>query len=59
MEVPPAEALYVGDNYLVDVAGAMDAGLQALHLQRHGTGLTGTIKSLVDLIPIIEPQVPA
>jgi putative hydrolase of the HAD superfamily len=34
----PAETLYVGDNYLIDGEGSAAAGLQAVWLDRKGTG---------------------
>lgn len=49
MNVSPAETLYVGDNYRVDVEGARNAGLQAVHLNREGTTREGTIQSLAEL----------
>ena len=50
MDVSPAETLYVGDNYLTDVAGARNAGLQAIHLDRDGAGIRESIHSLAELI---------
>lgn len=38
LRVHPGDALHVGDQYDVDVAGARAAGLQAVHLDRHGRG---------------------
>lgn len=35
-EVSPAEAIYVGDQYQVDVIGATGAGLKGILLDRHG-----------------------
>lgn len=49
MNLSPAETLYVGDNYRVDIEGARNAGLQALHLTREGTQRPGTIQSLAEL----------
>ena len=49
--ISPAQALYVGDNFRVDVEGAMNAGLQSIHLNRDGGGSEGTIQSLAELIP--------
>jgi ribonucleotide monophosphatase NagD (HAD superfamily) len=49
MNLSPAETLYVGDNYRVDIEGARNAGLQALHLTRGGTQRPGTIQSLAEL----------
>jgi putative hydrolase of the HAD superfamily len=56
MGVPPGQTLHVGDNYVTDIAGARDAGLLAIHLDREGSGLQGEIKSLVDLIPMMNPH---
>lgn len=49
LDVPPSVALYVGDNYTVDVEGARNAGLQALHLDREGPKRERTIQSLAEL----------
>jgi len=54
VSVDPDEALHVGDRYDVDVVGARAAGLQALHLDRHGRGqeTSGSrIASLLELAP--------
>lgn len=53
MNVSSAETLYVGDNYLVDVEGARNAGLQAVHLNREGNRREGTIQSLAELPPLL------
>jgi putative hydrolase of the HAD superfamily len=53
MKISPAQALYVGDNYSVDVEGAKNAGLQAIHLVRVGSQRDGTIPSLTGLRPIL------
>ncbi|MGM7778966.1 HAD family hydrolase [Arthrobacter sp. KNU-44] len=53
MTVPPGETLYVGDNYRVDIDGARNAGLQAIHLNREGTRRQGTIQSLAELPPLL------
>lgn len=37
LDVAPAETLFVGDNYAVDVEGALGAGLHALHIDRTAT----------------------
>lgn len=34
LQIPPGQVLYVGDNYRVDIQGALDAGLPAIHLDR-------------------------
>lgn len=52
MRIPPAQTLYVGDNFRVDIEGARNAGLPAIHLNREGTGGRGgprTIQSLSEL----------
>ena len=59
MGLPAAETLYVGDNYVTDVAGARQAGLQAIHLDRDGDGANGSIQSLADLFQLTGHQVPA
>jgi putative hydrolase of the HAD superfamily len=51
--ISPAQALYVGDNFRVDVEGARNAGLQSIHLNRDGGGPAGTIQSLAELIPLL------
>lgn len=53
MNVSPAESLYVGDNYRVDINGARNAGLQAIHLNRAGSRHQGTIQSLAELPPLL------
>jgi putative hydrolase of the HAD superfamily len=53
MNVSPAETLYVGDNYRVDIEGARNAGLQAIHLDREGIRRKGTIQSLAELPPLL------
>jgi putative hydrolase of the HAD superfamily len=53
MGVPPAKTLYVGDSQVVDVAGARGAGLQAMHLDRKGTGRNGSLRSLADLLTML------
>ncbi|MFC9773413.1 MULTISPECIES: HAD family hydrolase [unclassified Pseudarthrobacter] len=51
--VSPAQALYVGDNFRVDIEGARNAGLQAVHLQRGGNPARGTLQTLKELIPLM------
>jgi putative hydrolase of the HAD superfamily len=53
MQVSPAHALYVGDNYRVDVEGAQNAGLHAVFLDREGPRHPGAIQSLIDLPPLL------
>lgn len=52
LQLSPAQALYVGDNYRVDIEGARNSGLQAIHLDRKGTERPGTVQSLKELIPL-------
>lgn len=59
MGLSAAETLYVGDNYATDVAGARQAGLQAIHLDRDGAGAKGSITSLADVFQLTCRQVPA
>jgi putative hydrolase of the HAD superfamily len=52
LDVVPAETLYVGDDYILDVIGARNAGLRAVYLDRLDAGPrdeTARIKSLDDL----------
>lgn len=53
MQVSPAQTLYVGDNYRVDIEGAQNSGLQAIHLDREGTERHGTVQSLAELTPLL------
>jgi putative hydrolase of the HAD superfamily len=53
MQLWPAQTLYVGDNYRVDIEGARNAGLQAIHLNREGTRRMATIQSLAELLPLL------
>ncbi|TNB69583.1 HAD family hydrolase [Arthrobacter sp. BB-1] len=48
LNVSPAQVLYVGDNYTVDVEGARNAGLQAVHLARGSNPSEGSIQSLAE-----------
>ena len=41
--VEPAAALYVGDDLLLDVAGAQAAGMRALWLNRHGASQSAAL----------------
>ena len=43
LQVMPQEALYVGDDPLLDVAGAQQAGLRAVWMNRFGRELPATI----------------
>jgi putative hydrolase of the HAD superfamily len=51
------EVLHIGDRHDLDVAGAREAGLQALHLDRYGTGPAdetqriGSLHELQALLP--------
>lgn len=52
LDVAPDRILYVGDNPVVDVRGALDAGLGAVHLDRPGTNVVDPaqrIRSLTEL----------
>ncbi|WP_427115932.1 HAD family hydrolase [Pseudarthrobacter scleromae] len=51
--ISPAQALYVGDNFRIDVEGARNAGLHAILLNRDAGGPEGTIQSLSELIPLL------
>lgn len=53
MQTSPAKTLYVGDNYRVDIEGARNAGLKAIHLDRDGPGGQGTIQSLAELTSLL------
>jgi len=35
LNIKPSEAVYVGDDYRIDVCGAQDAGLHAVWLKHH------------------------
>jgi putative hydrolase of the HAD superfamily len=56
--VAPAECLMVGDSLEVDVAGALAAGMRALHLDRTrtaaGSPRHGTISTLDDIFAVID-----
>ena len=56
LQVPPAQTLYVGDNYRVDIEGARNAGLQAIHLMREGVLHQEAIRSLMELLPLINKR---
>jgi putative hydrolase of the HAD superfamily len=54
LDVHPAQALMVGDNYEIDVLGARAAGLSAIHLDRsarHPDPDRERISTLNDLLP--------
>lgn len=53
LQLPPARVLYVGDNYRVDIEGARNAGLQAIHLAREFSPRAETIRSLSELPAIL------
>jgi HAD superfamily hydrolase (TIGR01549 family) len=38
LNVPPGEAVYVGDDWRIDICGARDAGIQPIWLQHHAVG---------------------
>jgi putative hydrolase of the HAD superfamily len=55
VRVSPAEALYIGDQYEIDVCGARNAGLEGIWLDRHGTASADNrppvVRSLDELMP--------
>jgi putative hydrolase of the HAD superfamily len=53
LKVSPAQTLYVGDNYTVDIEGARNAGLQAVHLVRESSPPKGSIQGLAELRSIL------
>lgn len=56
LALPPGQVLYVGDDYEVDVLAARAAGLQAVYLDRVGTGpMTehNRITTLTELLPYV------
>ncbi|NYE94442.1 putative hydrolase of the HAD superfamily [Psychromicrobium silvestre] len=53
----PGQVLYIGDNFRVDIEGARDAGLQAMHLDREGSDQPKTLRKLTDLIPLLKLKV--
>lgn len=53
MQVPPAQTLYVGDNYRVDVEGARNSGLHAVHLDRGGAERPGAVQNLAELLTLL------
>ncbi len=54
MQLSPGRTLYVGDNFRVDVDGARNAGLRAVHLDREKPAGPRTVRSLADLVPLLE-----
>ena len=57
LRLAPRQVVYVGDDYTVDVQGALAAGLQAVHLDRTGVGpqtQTARIATLLDLASSVE-----
>jgi putative hydrolase of the HAD superfamily len=55
VRVSPAEALYIGDQYEIDVCGARNAGLKGIWLDRQGTASVDhrspVLRSLHELTP--------
>lgn len=56
MAVEPRRAIHVGDDYVADVTGARGAGLEAVHLDRDGSGpadglAINTLEGLLTLLP--------
>jgi putative hydrolase of the HAD superfamily len=57
LQVPPDEVLYVGDNYRMDVEGARNAGLSAIHLDRAAADPgPRTVRTLTELPTILEKR---
>jgi putative hydrolase of the HAD superfamily len=53
------ELLYIGDNYYADVLGARNAGIETALLNWNGLYADvdcPTIRSIADLIPLLQPQ---
>jgi putative hydrolase of the HAD superfamily len=50
----PGEVLMVGDDFANDIAGAREAGLGAVFLNRRGRAAPGEIGSLVELLELLE-----
>jgi putative hydrolase of the HAD superfamily len=52
MGVKPSEIVHVGDNLLSDFIAPREAGIEAFHLDRNGTGSSqdGTLKNLKELV---------
>lgn len=54
--VQPHRAIHIGDDFEADVLGALGAGIEALHLDRDGTGPSGNnhrIPSLLELLTLL------
>ena len=54
LAVPRASILHVGDSWDEDVAGAQAAGLQAVLLDRKGSGARSSINSLAVITDLVE-----
>ncbi len=56
LNLKPSEAVYVGDDYRIDVCGAKDAGLQAVWLQHHTVKRTWPeVETSVPIITRLDP----
>ncbi len=53
LSLPAEEVVHIGDRLREDVEGARGAGLQSIHLDRHGDG--GDIRDLRPLVELIPP----
>lgn len=49
LSVEPSEAAHVGDHHYSDIVGATAVGMQAVLIDRHGSGVPEAIASLDDL----------
>jgi putative hydrolase of the HAD superfamily len=60
VDVPPAQAIYVGDHYEIDIEGARHAGLEAIWLDRFGDLSSDhqgpVISSLDGLASVLHPR---
>ena len=56
LNLKPSEAVYVGDDYRIDVCGAKDAGLHAVWLQHHTVKRTWPeVETSVPIITRLDP----
>jgi HAD superfamily hydrolase (TIGR01549 family) len=51
LKIDPSEAVYIGDDYRIDICGATDAGLHAVWLQHHS--LKRSWPEVASSVPII------
>ena len=57
-DVPPAQALYVGDNYYADIVGALNVGMDAILVDPHDIfrhDYDKRVKTLKEVLALIEP----